>query len=69
MAAAPPELLRAHLLVLGLACQRAGAGGGVGALKVGTVVGWGKAIGGLLFSWLKQGLRLARLPLALVLPR
>lgn len=45
---------RAHLLVLGLACQGAGAGGEVGELKVGTGGGLGKAAGGVSF-FLAQG--------------
>ena len=53
--------------MLGLACQGAGAGGEVGELKVGTGGGLGEGHWGF-FSWLEQGLSLARLPRALVLP-
>ena len=55
MAAAPPELLHAHLLVLGLACQRAGAGGGVGELKVGTGGGLGEGHWGASFFLAEAG--------------
>ena len=40
---------RAHLLVLGLACQGAGAGGEVGELKVGTGGGLGEDHWGFFF--------------------
>ena len=40
---------RAHLLVLGLACQGAGAGGEVGELKVGTGGGLGEGHWGFFF--------------------